>query len=157
MKDNKLLDKATYKLNIIKEYEINNKTISQICKEYEISRMTFYRWYNSYKKNSFEGLIEKSKRPKHIEETPKWVQDIILELYYKLNLGCRNISYTLNSLYSLSHQGILNILRRHEINIEQKKKEWKRFRAPFKNYLWQVDFLGPHSTYRRDKHFSYVR
>lgn len=144
--DKKLLDKAKYKFSLIKEFIRSNKSVSEFCKEKSIKKRTFYRWRAAFNKRSFDGLIEKSKRPKTIIETPKWVQDIVLELNKIVNLGCKNISQTLGPIYSLSHSGVLKILRRKGIKIVKEKKRWKSFRAPYKNYMWQVDFLGPYST-----------
>ncbi|HEX5185891.1 MAG TPA: leucine zipper domain-containing protein [Nitrososphaeraceae archaeon] len=42
------------------------RKVTDICKTVHISRMSFYRYWNRYKKEGFDGLKEHSKRP-HIQ------------------------------------------------------------------------------------------
>lgn len=146
MEEERIIEKAKSKLDIIKEFYLENISVNDFCNKKGIKLRTFYRWLKDFNDKGYDGLIEKSKKPKHITETPIWAQNIILELNQKIGLGSKNISQTIGPLYKLSHTGILNILRRNGIIIEREKKRWKAFRAPYKNHTWQMDFLGPHTT-----------
>jgi len=142
----RIMDKSRYKLNIIKEFYKSNKSIRRFCKDNGLKKSTLSIWLKQFEIGGYEGLIEKSKKPRTIKETPKWAQNIIVELNQKMGLGSKNISRTLEPLYKISHTSVLSILRRNGIVIEKEKKRWRAFRAPYKNHTWQVDFLGPYTT-----------
>lgn len=146
MDNNKINNKAKYKFLLIKQFYSKNISVDQFCEEKELKRRTFYRWLKQYEENDYEGLIEKSKRPHNIRETPNWAQDIIVELHNKIGLGCKNISNTPDPLCKVSHSGVLKILKRKGVIIKKDKKRWITFRSPYKNHTWQIDFLGPYST-----------
>jgi transposase-like protein len=40
-------------------------TISNICKRYDVSRKTYYKWKNRYEKKGMEGLSDASTRPRN--------------------------------------------------------------------------------------------
>jgi len=48
---------------MIKKYQAHMK-VTQICKEHDISRKTFYKWLKRYNNLGKEGLLDQSKRPK---------------------------------------------------------------------------------------------
>ena len=45
--------------------------VTDICKTVHISRMSFYRYWNRYKKEGLDGLKDHSKRPDTIHRTNK--------------------------------------------------------------------------------------
>ena len=49
--------------NFVLEVEQNIYSFSALCRKYEITRRTGYKWFNRYKKG--ESLSDKSKRPFH--------------------------------------------------------------------------------------------
>ena len=60
------------------------KNVSQLCQEFEISRMTGYRWLQRYRNHGVEGMEEQSRRPHHIPgRTPAAVEPRIVELRTK--------------------------------------------------------------------------
>ena len=63
--------RARIRLAWFKRYgEIGN--ISQVCREFGISRKTFYKWWPYYAKEGLPGLKDASKRPKsHPKAVPK--------------------------------------------------------------------------------------
>lgn len=146
MKD-KLREKADYKFRVIKKFYKDEKSIREFCKENDLKKSTVNDWLRQFDSKGYEGLIEKSKRKKHYKETPKQMQEIIVELSNKLGLGSKSIANTLKPIYSISHSGALKVLRRNGITPEKEKKRWKSFRAPHRNHTWQIDFLGPYSTH----------
>jgi len=63
-----------------KHEEIGN--ISQVCREFGISRNTFYKWWPHYAKEGLAGLKDRSKRPKsHAKTMPKEIEELILKYY----------------------------------------------------------------------------
>lgn len=145
--EDKLREKTDYKFKIVKEFYKTKKSIREFSKENDLKKSNLSRWLKQFDEKGYEGLMEKSKRRKHYEETPKQIQKIIVELSKKLNLGSKSIANTLSPIYGISHTGTLIVLRRNGITVEKEKKRWKAFRSPYKNHTWQIDFLGPHSTH----------
>src|SRR5271170_4681559 len=42
------------------------KTMQELCEEFEISRPTGYEWLRRYERGGIGGAVEKSRRPQHI-------------------------------------------------------------------------------------------
>ncbi|MEK6862152.1 MAG: DDE-type integrase/transposase/recombinase [Nanoarchaeota archaeon] len=145
MTEDKIEVKAKYKFKIIKEFYRSNMSVAEFSNKNSIKRRTLYRWLKNFNDKGYTGLVEKSKRPKKIKQTPEQIQKIIVELSQKIGMGSKSISNTLDPIYKISHSGALKVLRRNGITIEKEKKRWKAFRAPYKNHTWQIDFLGPYS------------
>lgn len=61
--------KANYKFNIIKEFYKSKKSIREFCKANGLKKSTLAIWIKQFEEDNYEGLIEKSKRPKTIRET----------------------------------------------------------------------------------------
>jgi len=124
--------------------------ISELCKRFNISRKTGYKWMKRYKELGTIGLLDHSKKPKSSpNKTPYAVEKIILELRDKHQVwGGRKLEERLKKLgYSNipSSSAISNILKRNgRINsIESiKHKKWNRFESKKPNDLWQMDFKG---------------
>ena len=55
------------KFNLIHEHEWTGNSISDICKKYEISRKTYYKWKNRYIKHGIDGLKDLSRKPHNIK------------------------------------------------------------------------------------------
>ena len=63
--------RARVRLAWFKRYE-ERGNVSQVCREFGISRKTFYKWWPLYAKKGLSGLKEHSKRPKsHPKTVPK--------------------------------------------------------------------------------------
>ena len=45
--------------------------VTEICKHVHISRMSFYKYWNRYKREGFDGLQDRSKKPHTIHRTEK--------------------------------------------------------------------------------------
>ncbi len=46
------------KFNLVHEKEWTGDTVSDICKRYDVSRKTYYKWKNIYEENGIEGLSD---------------------------------------------------------------------------------------------------
>lgn len=146
MEKERIKAKTEHKYAIIKEFYSQDISVDVFCIVKGIKRSTFYLWLKQFEEEGYEGLVEQSKRPHVISESPEWVQNIIVELSQHTGMGSKNISQTMAPLFSISHSGVIRVLRRKGIKVTVEKKRWKAFRAPHKNHTWQMDFLGPFST-----------
>ena len=41
------------------------KTMRELCEEFEISRPTGYEWLRRYERGGITGVVERSRRPEH--------------------------------------------------------------------------------------------
>jgi len=94
------------KLNLIHEKEWTGDTISNICRRYDVSRKTYYKWKNRYEMKGIVGLSDTSRRPhniKHKKVTPE-VEETIIDLRLTKRLGCSRIKFRLRRNIGLSKQ-----------------------------------------------------
>ena len=126
----------------------NNKSKSQLCREYGISRVTGDKWLNRY--FAGETLSDKSKTPFHVaNKTSSDNEQKVLAVrktypawgprkihHYLLNKGETGIP---------SKSAIGNILKRNGCITEEASKAatpYKRFQKASSNEMWQTDFKG---------------
>lgn len=123
---------------------------AQLCKRFNITRPTGYKWLKRYQENGKEGLSDASKRPKHSKnQTDATIEKLILKTRMKHpQWGGRKIK---RRLEDLGHENIpsattiTNILHRNNrIRPEdsERAQHWQRFEHPYPNDLWQMDFKG---------------
>ncbi len=84
---------ARIRLAWFKRYEkIGN--ISQVCREFGLSRKSFYRWWPFYAKEGLPGLKDRSKRPKsHPETVPREIAQLIMKLRQKSQYRPRRLAF----------------------------------------------------------------
>ncbi|HET9806434.1 MAG TPA: leucine zipper domain-containing protein, partial [Nitrososphaeraceae archaeon] len=63
--------------------KIDEWKVTDICKHIHISRMSFYRYWNRYKKEGLDGLKDHSKRPHTIHKTDKKIEQKVIQLRRK--------------------------------------------------------------------------
>jgi transposase InsO family protein len=69
------------KLRFVLEYEQGQRTMSELCRRYEISRETGYVWLRRYRAASWEGLLEQSRATRrHDNQTPEKIEEMVLDL-----------------------------------------------------------------------------
>ena len=121
---------------------------SKLCREYEITRKTGYKWLNRY--NNGENLCDQSRKPNHTaNRTSVEVEQLILTLR-KENPGWG--AKTLKKV--LENQGHINIPCAKTINNilnrngcissdeSEKRHKYIRFQKEHCNEMWQTDFKG---------------
>lgn len=124
--------------------------ISRLCREFEISRKTGYKWLNRYRVGGEAALTDRSRQPHHSpNRTPAAVEKEILKVRRAHPAwGGRKIKAYLKrkGFTELpSPSTITAILWRHEeIDPEEAKKHqaFQRFEMEHPNQLWQMDFKG---------------
>jgi transposase InsO family protein len=126
-----------------------NANISELCKRYQISRKTGYKWLSRYKDNGVEALLDNSSRPNHSPlRSSQTTEDMVLKARAKhLSWGGRKLNRWLIEQGHTSvpcPSTITEILRRHGklIPVEERVYPWKRFERAVPNALWQMDFKG---------------
>lgn len=136
-----------------------NANIAALCRRFEISRPTGYKWLRRYQAEGLDGLQERSRRPHHSpNKTPDHIEELVVEARRedpgwggrKLHCHLSNqaeagaLSITPDQVPSAST--ITRILDRHGLLAEPghpgRRGSWKRFERSDPNELWQLDFKG---------------
>jgi transposase InsO family protein len=124
--------------------------VSRLCRYFQVSRKTAYKWLARYGQEGAAGLADRSRRPwSSPGATPAALEEAVLRVRQAHPAwGGRKIRAR---LLVLKYQGvpaastITAILRRHDLldpAESGKHRAWKRFEAPAPNDLWQMDFKG---------------
>jgi putative transposase len=148
------------KLFIILYFE-ENISIAELCRQFNISRPTGYKWIDRYNQMGVEGLIDKSKAPLvQAKETPKNLVNEILKVKFQYsNWGPKKIKGFLESKMAgppwPSKTTIGNIFRRNGLIVPRKlRRRYAEKTDPLShcnqsNDIWCIDFKGWFMT--RDK------
>jgi transposase InsO family protein len=125
-------------------------SFSALCRKFEISRKTGYKWLKRYREGGLSSLADQSRRPQHSpKQTPPEVEQVIVEARQthpawgsrKLKRWLENRGY--GSIPAPST--VTDILARHGLlsaEESQKHTAWQRFEMDKPNDLWQMDFKG---------------
>ena len=124
--------------------------ISRLCRYFQVSRKTAYKWLQRYRQGGVAGLVERSRRPGHSPgQTPAILEEAVLGVREQHPAwGGRKIRARLQHLGWAAVPAastITAILRRHGLidpTESAKHKAWRRFEAASPNDLWQMDFKG---------------
>ena len=123
---------------------------AKLCKSFDVSRKTGYKWLARFTDQGAAGLIDLSRRPHNSPcKSHKTVEAAITDLRGKHPAwGGRKLKTVLENL---GHQGIpapstiTSILRRENLldpAESLKHTPYQRFEHPYPNSLWQMDFKG---------------
>jgi transposase InsO family protein len=122
--------------------------VSELCRELEISRQTFYKYQRRWLAEGPAGLVERSRRPRR---SPGLVsvelEDEIVRLRKELAVdnGAQSIAYRLARAgrAAPSVATIHRVLVRRGMVVAQPAKRprssWRRFEWPAPNAAWQID------------------
>jgi transposase InsO family protein len=124
--------------------------IRQLCRRFEISSATAYKWLQRFMEQGLAGLADRSRRPHHSpKQTPAAIEKKVLAAHRKYkDWGGRKLQ---QRLVDLGHQFIPSantitaILRRHDLldpRESVKHCAFQRFERATPNELWQMDFKG---------------
>ena len=128
---------------MIKKYNQGMK-VTQISKEHEVSRKTFYKWLNRYDLYGKEGLLDQSRRPKSPHPNslrPKAIKAIV-RMRKRTNYGPRRLKFELSKRHiKVSEYAIYKTLVRKELINKHKKhkKKARKFYAPYPGHTVQID------------------
>ena len=90
------------RLQFLSSYQKEEMSVSELCREFGVSRPTGYRWINRYKENGPEGLLNLSSKPHGCSHaTPETIENAILALRGKYpSWGARKLKARLEQLDS---------------------------------------------------------
>lgn len=125
--------------------------MSELCREFNISRPTGYRWLKRYQEfGTISSIAEYSRRPHHTPtRTAEGIEERVVQLRLQYGWGARKLRCLLGEEgIHLAPMTIHRILRRHHLVIHETKRSSadKRFEYECPNQLWQMDFKGPYKT-----------
>ncbi len=123
---------------------LEGRRVDDICSHARVPRRTFYDWWGRYKREGFDGLELKSRRPETIHRTPENIKEKIIEVREKtiLNekaivakLGEEGIMVSHCTVYrTLKERGLIEPLKQ-----KRKQKTYRRWSRKHPNSLWQTD------------------
>lgn len=133
------------------------KALSQLCREYGVSRPTGYLWLKRYEASgSLLGLQERSRRPHNSPgRTKRELEELVLGLRDKTGWGASKLQEVLRSQQvELGRATVHRILvREGRVGADRRslKKATKRFARAQCNELAQMDFKGEYQLSRKQK------
>jgi len=123
--------------------------LSDLCRRYQISRKTAYKWLARYRTEGEAALTDRSRRPKHSpNHCPEALETLILQTRDQFpDWGGRKLVRYLHNQGVAplpSPSTVTEILRRHGrlTPPEVRTYPWQRFEREHPNALWQMDFKG---------------
>ncbi|HEX2328552.1 MAG TPA: IS481 family transposase [Candidatus Angelobacter sp.] len=124
------------------------KSLTGLCREFEISRPTGYLWLKRYEEQGIAGLQDHNRRPQHSpRRTSEVMEGRVVELRKQWpDWGARKLSRVLGKEgMQLPASTVHRIVQRHNLVREQDRQSQavKRFEREEPNQLWQMDFKGP--------------
>jgi transposase InsO family protein len=141
------VDEQRMRFVVLAHREEKEKTMGELCEEFQISRPTGYEWLRRYEKNGLAGVVEKSRRPRRSpSQTEVGIEERVVELrQQRPDWGAKKIQVLLQregvELPRITIHRIL--LRRDLVKREDRhRKAVKRFERERPNELWQMDFKG---------------
>jgi transposase len=146
------------RLQFLSSYQKEEMSVSELCREFGVSRPTGYRWINRYKESGPEGLLNLSSKPHSCSHaTPEATENAILALRGKYpSWGARKLKAKLEQLDSSVEWPVAstfgNILHRSGLTSpKRKKRRTTPYSEPFSevtapNQLWCMDFKGYFAT-----------
>ena len=154
-KESRIVDQ---RLQFLSSYQQKEMSLSDLCREFGVSRPTGYRWINRYKEVGPEGLLDRSRKPHGCSHaTSEATENAILALRSKHpSWGARKLKARLEKVQPRVNwpapSTFGNILHRAGLtNPKQKKRRTTPCSEPFSevnapNQLWCMDFKGYFST-----------
>lgn len=125
------------------------RNVRELCRLYQISPRTAYKWMKRHKQEGEAGLQDRSKRPKRISRrTSATTEAKVLAIRKETGWGGRKIARLLRDqgYLDVPHANtITDILRRTgqlDENEGIKHRPMQRFEREGANELWQMDFKG---------------
>jgi transposase InsO family protein len=124
------------------------KSMQQLCEEFQISRPTGYEWLRRYQSSGITGVVERSRRPHRSPgQTAAGIEERVVELrQQRPDWGARKLQVL------LAREGMeLPVITVHRILLrrglvrgqDRFRSAVERFQRGAVNQLWQMDFKSP--------------
>ena len=119
--------------------------VTSICTQAQISRKTFYYWWNRYQAQGWRGLHEKPKGRPCAPGLENPLKKKIIKLRKRYEWGPNKIAgYLKHRGFTVNHHKVYSVICAAGLNhpIVEPRKTWgtKRFQREHCNSLWQADF-----------------
>lgn len=129
---------------VVKAWQAGSN-LSELCREYAVSRPTGYRWLKRYEEvGSVRGLSEKSRRPQHSPgRTAREMEDRVVELRQRYGWGAKKLVVLLaREGIGLKVVTVNRILKRRGLLVPEEcvRPATQRFEREAPNQLWQMGF-----------------
>jgi len=142
--------KMSLRLEFVKFALADGSNIADLCRRFDISRKTGYKWIKRYLQLGEAGLADRSRKPKaNPNKTSDMLVNAILQVRkrhqawggrkirkYLLNLGLQQVPAASTITAILKRNGCI------DANESLKHAPWQRFEAQAPNDLWQIDYKG---------------
>lgn len=136
--------------DFVQQASMGGVNVSQLCREFGISRKTAYKWLRRYQASGLPGLENQSRRPHHSpKQTPDQIEAVLLAARQQHpSWGARKLKAWLEQRGQTDlpvPSTITAILQRHGCIDPLKSQQhhpYQRFEYPQPNELWQMDFKG---------------
>jgi transposase InsO family protein len=145
------------RLQFVARAASGKEPLASLCRVFEISRPTGYRWLHRYRRtSSFADLVELSRRPRHSpRETEEWKQARVVALRRQTGWGAKKLQVLLRSEEAIAMpvRTIHRILeRRGLVGEEIHTPAPQRFERAASNELWQMDTKGKYPLPQAECH-----
>lgn len=140
---------ASEKLAIIRLVEESELSIRRTLDEIKVSRSSFYRWYQAYECDGFEGLENNSRASRqHWNKIPDSVRELVVDIALNQpELTPRELAWHITDTreYFISESSVYRILKAHDLITSPQFMVMSASDA-FQNptcqvhELWQTDF-----------------
>ncbi|MAO41349.1 MAG: IS481 family transposase [Pseudohongiella sp.] len=132
---------------------LDEEPMTQVCRDFGISRKTGYKIFNRYKDSGLEGLVDRSRRPyRHANKLPVQVERTILKLKQQWpDWGAPKIREKLirnfPTIKAPAKSTVHAVLERHGLVTPRKKRRYRAQGTPLSdsltpNGLWCTDYKG---------------
>ncbi len=142
------------KLRFVFEYELDERSMTELCQRYEIARETGYVWLRRYRQAGATGLLERPRAAhRHNNQTPEDLEQLVLELRQAhMRWGPRKLKWVLERDQpgrNWPAASTIGALLKREGLVVARKKRWHT--APYSvplahadeaNRVWCADFKG---------------
>jgi transposase InsO family protein len=143
------------RFRFIDDWRSGDWTVTELCRHYEVTRGTGYKWLSRYEQGGVDGLRDKSRAPlNHPNELPSEIEDVVIALREKHpSWGAPKIRGRL----ALDHEEMLlpaestigAILKRNGLTVARGAKRPRSrpsteplVQASSANEVWSADFKG---------------
>jgi transposase InsO family protein len=146
------------KLEFVLVADQEGTNMSALCRRFDISRKTGYKWLNRYREEGQDGLVERSRRPNHSpNKTSDQVETAVCEvrnnhpawggrkICARLQQQAENKELPFGSEKIPAPSTCQSIVKRNgllEPEDEGRHSPYQRFEKTAPNRLWQMDFKG---------------
>lgn len=143
-------DRVSLRREFVRLASVEGANVSAVCRQFQISRKTGYKWLARYQADGDGGLSDQSRRPKNFRSptSPELERQVLAIRDAHPTWGGRKIRARLRHLEVEevpAASTITAILKRHGRISEQASWErtpYERFQRDAPNELWQMDFKG---------------